>query len=227
MSARTSVTCPFCNQSITQRKNLQSHINRKHNQEHLEQKTLKKEQKHSLIRLKFKCADCNLTFSRNYNLQRHILSHQKNSDTKVNETTQILVEWYQQPIDIDFINDFIETDLVEFIAQKDKSEYSLNTKKFHKQDIKYVNKWDDLEALIVFAFENANNWQTFLENFKITITHIDNKLYEKLHDNLSENTMYNNLIPLFSQIKVWLQSIRSGTFNHQQINKIVEKMNKF
>jgi hypothetical protein len=98
MSARKPINCQFCGRLIPQKKNLQSHIDRKHTQEYLHQKQSKKEQKESEIRIKFKCLYCTSTFTRKFNRDQHILSFhnekiQKNtSDAILNEQPKCFPE---------------------------------------------------------------------------------------------------------------------------------------
>ena len=149
----------------------------------------------------------------------HTIIEPKNDDKETH--------WFNKDIDDQLIDQFIENELTEFIGSTDQSQFSLTTKQIHKQNIKYIENWKDLESLIDFAFENSNNWETFLENFKITIVHIETKLYAELYSHLDQNPKYKQIIQIFKRIKVWLKSIRSGILNHQYIIKLIEKMDKF
>jgi len=227
MSARSPINCPICGKLITQKKNLQSHINRLHNQEYIEQKLTKKEQKIMNIRIKFKCPYCDLTFTRDYNKQRHQKRHEQQTPSLEPTIETDTTLWFKTPIDIDLINDFIENELSEFLTTKEKSSYALQTNKLNKNDIKYINNWKDFELQIQQALAQSINWSTFLEELKISLIHIDGQLYGELFSHLEKDEFYKLLIPLFNRIKVWLQSIKSGLWNHQNIGKLITKMEKF
>lgn len=221
MTARKPINCPICGKLITQKKNLNNHIKNKHDND---KNRIKLEKKIKQIRIKFKCELCTNSFTRKYSLQRHINTY--HSDSPINVISKKNDQWVHKTIQIDTIDSFIQNELFEFFKKSKKSEYELETNQINQKSIKFIDTWEHLKIQIDQTFDISENWNDFLEHFKLVIIQIKADLYSKLYEKLN-NEHYKNLIPIFNRLKISLNSVNGAIWNYQNTKNIVNKMTSF
>lgn len=111
-------------------------------------------------------------------------------------------------------------------ANEDLSGTKKNTKK------RFIKNWDDLKKSIDNIYDEATNWEVFLELFEYVIIYIKSYLYASLYEKLSNDHRYKHLICIFKELKVMLSEVmlskgKCDKWNNQNTLLMIEKMDQF